>query len=89
MRKSPAGGIEFPLLSWKNQHCLLPVLLFQEEQDAAAVLSFGSAPSSHRNLWVPEILEEAPAASCMLLPNGGGFGFFFFHSWCRWCSYFK
>lgn len=53
-------------------HCM-----FQREQNAAAVLSFCSAPSSSRNLWVPEILEEAAAAGSLLLPNGGGLGIFF------------
>lgn len=55
-------------------HCL-----FQKAQNAAAVLSFCSAPSSNKNLWVPEILEEtAAAASSFLLPNGGGLGCVFF-----------
>ena len=51
-------------------HCL-----FQKAQNAAAVLSFCCTPSSNKNLWVPEILEEtAAAASSFLLPNGGGLG---------------
>lgn len=39
-------------------HCL-----FQKAQNAAAVLSFCSTPSSNKNLWVPEILEETAAAA--------------------------